>query len=64
MADDPVYTAALTRAEVLIAKARDEFRADEYWKERPGNVPKVRAQVWVDALKKAVKKAEDIERIL
>jgi hypothetical protein len=64
MADDPVYTAVLKRAEALIAKARHQFRGDDYWKELPGNVPKVRTQVWVDALKNAVKKAEDIERIL
>jgi len=64
MADDPLYTAVIQRAEALIAQARDQFRGDQYWKALPGNVPKVRAQVWVDALKSAMKKAEDIERTL
>lgn len=34
------------------------------WRTLPGNVPRERERVWVDALKEALKHHEQIERLL
>lgn len=66
MANDPKYDAVLSLASVHLQRAYDAFHEDRRipWRDLPGNVPKVRAQVWVDALKKALAHHEAIERNL
>jgi hypothetical protein len=66
MPNDPYYDAMLGLAEVHILKAFEAFSHDAAvpWDELTGNVPKVRHQVFVDALKKAVAHHEQIERLL
>jgi hypothetical protein len=63
MANDPVYDAVVERAVVHIAKAKAEFEADDAirWRDM---APKVRAQVWVDALEKSLEQAKQIGRAL
>jgi len=55
MPNDPSYDALVGLADVHLSHAFDDFSSDPRvpWSKLTGNVPKVRAQVWVDALKKA-----------
>jgi len=66
MPNDPFYDAALSLAGVHLTKAHSDFSTDPKipWREIPGNAPKVRAQVWVDALKQALAHHEQIEKLL
>jgi hypothetical protein len=66
MPNDPIYDAVLSIAGVHLAAAYDRFHEDSRipWRELHGNVPKVRAQVWVDALKATLAHAQEIERNL
>lgn len=66
MANDPKYDAVLDLAGVHLESAYDAFRQDERipWRDLPGNAPKVREQVWVDALKQALANHQRIERLL
>ena len=66
MANDPNYDLALEIAKVHLQQAWQAFRADERisWRHLPGNVPKVQAQVWVDALRDALEHHKQIEGLL
>jgi len=66
MANDPGY-AVLSLAGVHLQSAWDNFCTDPKglpWRQLAGNSPKVRAQVWVDALKEALAHHQEIERNL
>jgi hypothetical protein len=60
------YDATLERAKIHLIAAYEQFKADAAirWDEMTGNVPKVREQVWVDALKETIVHHERIERLL
>ena len=62
---DPMYDAMLERAKVHILLAFDQFKTDEAipWEDMTGNVPKVRYQVWVDALKESLAHYERLEKL-
>jgi hypothetical protein len=66
MPNDPRYDAVLSIAKVHLAQAFEAFRTDGQipWRDLEGNVPKVRAQVWVDALKDALQHHQQIEGLL
>jgi hypothetical protein len=66
MASDPRYDAALEVAKVYLRQAWETFRADERipWSDLPGTLPKVQAQVWVDALKDALEHHRQIEGLI
>ena len=66
MPNDAFYDAALELAKVHLHHAWDVFCDDPLlqWSERSGNVPKARAQVWVDALKQTLTHYEELERRL
>ena len=62
---NPYYDAVLERAKVHLIAAYNEFKADPAipWRDMTGNVPKVREQVWVDALKETLAHHQQIERM-
>jgi hypothetical protein len=62
---DPIYDAMLERAKVHVVLAFDAFKEDSAipWDRMHGNVPKVRYQIWVDALKESLKHYEQLERL-
>jgi hypothetical protein len=64
--NDPTYDVALSLALVHLQEAADAFRDDPAlpWKALPGQVPRERQRVWVDALKRTLAEAERIERQL
>jgi hypothetical protein len=66
MAKDPQFDAVLSVAKVHLSQAFEAFRADSTipWRDLPGNVPKVQAQIWVDALKDALEHHRQIEGLL
>ena len=67
MANDPGYDAVLSLARSHLQNAWDNFYTDPRglpWRKLPGNSPKVRAQVWVDALKAELAHYQQIERNL
>ena len=66
MPNDPGYDAILSIAGDHLREAYDRFHEDPRvpWRGLSGNVSKVRAQVWVDALKEALAHHEQIERTL
>jgi hypothetical protein len=63
---DPHYDAVVERAKAHLIAAYESFKRDDAirWGELPGNVPKVREQVWVDALKETMAHHQQIERLL
>jgi hypothetical protein len=66
MANDPRYAVAVQAAKVHLRQAWETFRADERisWSDLPGTLPKVQAQVWVDALKDALEHHRQIEELI
>jgi hypothetical protein len=56
----------LSLAGVYLSLAYSAFKDDKRipWRTLPGNVPRERERVWVDALKEALKHHEQIERLL
>jgi len=66
VANDPTYDAVLSVAKVHLHRAWDAFCEDPRlpWRQFPGNVPRERQRVWIDALKQALAEAEQIERQL
>jgi hypothetical protein len=56
----------LSIAKVHLTDAFENFKADERvpWGDLTGNVPKVRVQVWIDALKATIPQFELQERWL
>lgn len=65
MPNDPAYDLMVGLADVYLVHAFDEFCRDSAWEKLTiGNVPKVRYQLWVDALKKAQSHYEQLERLL
>jgi hypothetical protein len=66
MPDDPSYEALLEVAKVHLAIAYGQFTTDTRipWDRMNGNVPKVREQLWVDALKTTLEHHERIERLI
>jgi hypothetical protein len=62
----PRYDAALQVAKVQLQQAWEAFRTDERipWRDLRGNVTKVQARVWVDALRDALEHHRQIEGLL
>jgi len=61
---DPHYDAVLERAKVHLSAAWAAFCADPklQWRERTGDVTKVRSKAWIDALKEMLAHHELLER--
>ena len=61
----PIYDAMLERAKVHIIGAYEQFKNDDAipWGQMTGNVPKVRYQVFVDALKESLAHYEQLEKL-
>jgi hypothetical protein len=66
MPNDPKYDAALALAKAHLTRAFDAYRTDQRipWAHLAGNVSKVQAQIWVDALKDALEHHRQIEGLL
>ena len=63
---DPThYDAVLSRAQAHLSYAWQAFCDDPAisWREIPGDVPRERTRVWVDALKKTLAHHEQVERL-
>jgi len=63
---EPYYDAMLERAKIHLLGAFDAFKNSAMipWGQMTGRVPKVREQVWVDALKDALEHHRQIERLV